>query len=169
LNFNPDAAFAAQWTGKQLGKDDIDYLTKLPLTLGQGNFTLVHGSPRDPLYEYLLSENATRENLKYFKTPFCLVGHSHVPFVVEFSDAGKISFSSFGAGNRVKLEGRLIINPGSVGQPRDGDPRASYAIYDSDLKTVENRRVPYDIESTQKKMAEAGLPEMLIRRLSFGR
>jgi len=168
-NFNPDAAAACQWTGKRLSQGDIDYLGKLNLRLEKGDFTLAHGSPRDPLYEYLLSQNTARENLKHLKTPFCLVGHSHTPFIVEFGDASKISFRPFGAGDRVKLEGRLIINPGSVGQPRDGDPRASYAVYDSDSATVENLRVPYDIESTQKKMAEAGLPEMLIRRLSFGR
>lgn len=169
LNFNPDAAYAAHWTGRQLSQEDIDYLAKLPLTLGQGDFTLAHGSPRDPLYEYLLSENAARKNLTHFKTSFCLVGHSHVPLIVDFGDAGGVSFRPFSARRRIELKGRLILNPGSVGQPRDGNPRASYAIYDADLRVVENFRVPYAIELTQKKMAEAGLPEGLIRRLSFGR
>ncbi len=166
--FNPVAAIAAQWTAEQLTAEDKDYLLGLPLTLQENGFTLVHGSPREPIWEYLLSSEAAQENFSYFETAHCLVGHSHVPLVFELT-RNKAVCKEFAEGPLKLKEKRMIINPGGVGQPRDGDPRASYAIYDAEAKAVYHYRVEYDIPATQKKMAERGLPTPLILRLGVGR
>jgi diadenosine tetraphosphatase ApaH/serine/threonine PP2A family protein phosphatase len=168
FEFNPVAAVAAHWTAKVLSDNSKEYLLGLPLTLHEDGFTLAHGSPREPIWEYLLSTRAAQENFAYFETPYCLVGHSHIPLIFELQDDEAV-YRDLGEGEIKPAENRMIINPGGVGQPRDGDPRASYAIYDNESLTVSHYRVEYDIEATQKKMAGAGLPEPLIRRLTFGR
>jgi len=168
--FNPAAAEACHWTAQQLTPEDRQYLESLPLVLEPGDFTLAHGSPREPIREYISSDIIARENLAYFKTSFCLVGHSHVPSVFEYGEAGNARFGAWDDNAVLMLaEKRLIINPGSVGQPRDGDPRASYAIYDSEAGKVAHCRVTYDIAATQSRMREYRLPERLVRRLDFGR
>ncbi|MBM3118850.1 MAG: metallophosphoesterase family protein [Chloroflexi bacterium] len=167
-DFNPVAARACHWTAQQLTPEDIDYLQNLPLNFCQDDFTLVHGSPREPIWEYLLGSEAAQDNFAYFETAYCLVGHSHVPLIFEFFE-GVAIYRVFPEENGLPLgENRLIINPGGVGQPRDGDPRASYAIYDTDNQTVYHYRVEYDIAATQKKMTEYGLPLPLIVRLGQG-
>ena len=167
--FNPDAAAACRWTSAQLNRTDIEYLAKLPLAIEEGDFTLVHGSPRDPIWEYLISTSIAKENFAYFKTPFCLVGHSHIPLVFSHDDSGTPSSSQFLPDIKLTLgRHRLIINPGGVGQPRDGDPRASYALYDSDNGIITLRRVTYDIRATQNKMMAQGLPVRLVVRLTSG-
>jgi diadenosine tetraphosphatase ApaH/serine/threonine PP2A family protein phosphatase len=168
-DFNPDAAAACQWTAKQLTPHDIVYIESLPLVIEKGDFTLVHGSPREPVWEYILSLSAAKENFSYFKSKFCLVCHSHVRLVFRLGKDGSCSFSHFSPDSALGLsEGRLIINPGAVGQPRDGDPRASYAIYDSEAGQIRLYRVPYDITATQAKMVEQRLPMRLVARLSHG-
>ena len=167
-DFNTVAAQACHWTSQQLTEEDVDYLKSLPLSIGQGDFTLVHGSPREPLWEYVLSIEVAKVNFGHFETAFCFVGHSHVPLIFEYTD-NAAAYKGFPGGMNLKLEGtRLIINPGGVGQPRDGDPRASYAIYDADARTVHHYRVEYDISATQNKMEERGLPLPLIERLNEG-
>ncbi len=167
--FNPDAAAACHWTAQQLSSADMEYIENLPLVIEDGDFTLVHGSPREPIWEYLVSASVAKESFAHFKTRFCLVGHSHVPLVFRYSETGVCSFRPFSPGIGLVLgRSRLIINPGGVGQPRDGDPRASYAIYDSETRTVKLHRVPYDISATQAKMAKCGLPIRLVTRLSSG-
>jgi len=167
--FNPDAAAACRWTAQQLTPEDIQYLKNLPRVIQKDDFTLVHGSPRQPIWEYLLSISGAKENFAYFKTRFCLVGHSHVPLVFRYSATGDCYFSQFSTGIGLMLaKNRLIINPGAVGQPRDGDPRASYAIYDSEARLVRLYRVRYDIRTTQTRMAKHNLPARLIARLSYG-
>lgn len=170
-DFNPVAARACHWTSQQLTSGDQDYLQNLPLTICQDDFTLVHGSPREPIWEYLfpLSMDAAQDNFSHFQTDFCLVGHSHVPLVFE-SISNVALYRTFQDGTSLQLaENRMIINPGGVGQPRDGDPRASYAIYDSEARAIYHYRVEYDILATQKKMQKNGLPTSLIERLSYGR
>ena len=167
--FNPDAVAACHWTAQQLSSADIEYLRKLPLVIQEGDFTLVHGSPREPIWEYLISTGAAKENFSYFNSQFCLVGHSHVPLVFSYNESGTCSASHFRTNVGLALsKNRLIINPGGVGQPRDSDPRASYAIYDSETRQVRLYRVPYDIHSTQDRMVERGLPMRLVMRLSHG-
>jgi len=168
-DFNPDAAAACHWTAKQLSPEDISYLDSLPPVIERDDFTLVHGSPREPIWEYILSTATARQNFNYFQSQYCLIGHSHVPLVFEHSETGECLFSEFPPDSVLILaENRLIINPGGVGQPRDGDPRASYAIYDSEARSIYHYRIPYDIGATQSKMMEHGLPRRLITRLSYG-
>ena len=167
-DFNPDAA-ACQWTTEQLSAKDSVYLHGLPLVIEKEDFTLVHGSPREPLREYLLSISSARENFAHFKSQYCLVGHSHVPLVFRNDGNGKCSFGPLSPNIGLALgEKRLIINPGGVGQPRDGDPRASYAICDTEAKMVRLHRVPYDINLTQNRMVKHNLPMRLVARLSQG-
>jgi predicted phosphodiesterase len=167
--FNPDAVAACEWTSRQLTPQDVLYIKELPLVIERGDFTLVHGSPREPVWEYILSISTASENFTYFKSKYCLVCHSHVPAVFRLGKGGVCSFNKFLPESALGLgEGRLIINPGSVGQPRDGDPRASYAIYDSEAEQIRLRRVPYDITATQSKMVGLRLPMRLVARLSRG-
>jgi diadenosine tetraphosphatase ApaH/serine/threonine PP2A family protein phosphatase len=169
-DFNPDAAFACKWTAQQLTAGDVYYLEKLPLVIERDDFTLAHGSPREPIWEYLLSISGARENFAYFKSPFCLVGHSHMPLIFKYNEAGDCSFSPFSSSIGLALgKSRMIINPGGVGQPRDGDPRASYAIYDSETRMLRLYRVAYDIVATQNRMVKHNLPMRLVARLSHGR
>ncbi len=167
--FNPDAAAASQWTARQLNLADVEYLENLPRVIEDGDFTLVHGSPREPVWEYLVSNSVARENFAYFKSQFCLVGHSHVPLIFSQDENGVFTAGRFLMNVKLSMRSnRLIINPGSVGQPRDGDPQASYAIYDSRIGIVNLYRVSYDIRATQDRMVERGLPMRLVARLSQG-
>jgi predicted phosphodiesterase len=169
-DFNPEAAFACRWNGQQLDEHDVAYLAGLPLTVSEGDFTLAHGSPREPIWEYLVSTYSAKVSFDYFNSNFCLVGHSHVPLVFELvEESGECLLHQPVAGEVLNLgERRLIINPGGVGQPRDGDPRASYAIYDSERNVIRHHRVPYEISLTQQRMIERGLPRRLATRLSYG-
>jgi diadenosine tetraphosphatase ApaH/serine/threonine PP2A family protein phosphatase len=168
-DFNPDAAFACQWTSQQLSPEDTRYLENLPLAVEKDTFTLVHGSPREPIWEYVISPSIAQENFSFFQSPYCLVGHSHVPLVFK-EEGDTCTFSRLVDNIGLALgESRLILNPGGVGQPRDGDPRASYAIYDSDTRMLRLHRVPYDIADTQDKMMAKGLPVRLAVRLQYGR
>jgi len=171
-DFNPDAAAAAAWTAIQIVPDERAYLEGLPHVIRQGDFTLVHGSLRWPIWEYLYTPEVALAHFERQETPYSLVGHTHVPLLVKEDAASPDGclMHHLEEGTAVKLgDRRLIINPGSVGQPRDGDPRTSYAVYDDDERTVTVYRLEYDIAGTQEKMAAAGLPAWLIRRLSRGR
>jgi predicted phosphodiesterase len=167
--FNPDAAAACHWTAQQLRSEDIKYLESLPLSIENGDFTLVHGSPREPIWEYLLSVSSAEQNFDCFRSRFCLVGHSHIPLVFESDELGVCSSRSFPPHIKLVLgKNRLIINPGGVGQPRDGDPRASYAILDDEARTMTLYRIPYNIGFTQDRMVEYRLPIRLAARLNYG-
>ena len=166
--FNDYAAEAARWTVGQLGETELKYLRGLPLRLEMHGFTAVHGSPRDPVWEYVVNSVAALAAFEHIGTPRCLVGHSHVPFVCGLED-GAPAFRLATTGPVEVQNGRAIVNPGSVGQSRDGDPRSSYAVYDSDSGTITHHRVVYDIPATQRKMIERGLPHYLAERLTYGR
>jgi predicted phosphodiesterase len=167
--FNPAAAEACQWTMNQLNPVDVHYLADLPLKLGKGDFTLVHGSPSEPALEYIISTSIAEKNFAFFNSRFCVVGHSHLPaaFRQDGSSAQPIHMTP--EVGLVLHSHRMIVNPGSVGQPRDGDPRASYAIYESEGLMLRLHRVEYNISATQDKMMQAGLPVSLITRLEQGR
>ena len=166
--FNGPAARAALWTAQQLSAEDRDFLSGLPLTATSGDFTLVHGSLREPLWEYLLSEGSALATFQLLSTRFCLVSHSHIPFIYQ-ENQGDPNFVDFTEDQQFALsEERWIINPGSVGQPRDRDPRPSYAVYDSDQGAISRHRVSYDIGETQERMRQAQLPKPLIDRLNYG-
>ena len=167
-DFNPAARFASQWTARQLSAMDTEFLAGLPLSEMRGPFTLVHGSLRDPIDEYLLDAESAKGTLELLRSCYCLVGHSHLPFICR-ENGGDPRFEPFTEDAVFSLgDERLILNPGSVGQPRDRDPRASYAIYDGCRQTIERHRVRYDIAKTQQRMRNAGLPEYLIGRLERG-
>jgi predicted phosphodiesterase len=167
-DFNADAQRACLWTREQLTPTSRMYLESLEERITEGDFTLAHGSPRHPIWEYVIHPSIARANFAHFDTPYCFVGHSHVPAI--FRDRGSdVDIRPIELDVPMSLgQQRLIINPGSVGQPRDGDPRASYAILDAEAGEIEYRRVPYPIEETQGKMAQVGLPPRLIIRLSYG-
>jgi len=171
-DFNPDAQRACLWTRKQLSPSNLEYLETLPETIVEEGFTLVHGSPRHPIWEYILTPSIAKANFEYFDTRFCFVGHTHIPVIYRYhpENPGKACDTLIPSLNDPLIlgEDRLIINPGGVGQPRDGDPRASYAVLDSDELTLEYRRTPYPIEVTQARMMEKGLPVRLIIRLGYG-
>jgi diadenosine tetraphosphatase ApaH/serine/threonine PP2A family protein phosphatase len=171
-DFNPDAQRSVLWTQDELTPENMDYLENLPLSLVEGDFTLVHGSPREPVWEYILYPPIARLNFAYFNTMACFVGHTHVPVVFRFESRNGervCESEQFVEGGPQPLGGgRLIVNPGSVGQPRDGDARASYAILDTEEKTIEYRRIQYDIAKVQELMEEADLPQRNIMRLSYG-
>jgi diadenosine tetraphosphatase ApaH/serine/threonine PP2A family protein phosphatase len=169
--FTPDARIAAEWTRSHMSEKTRACLIGLPERLEpqSGDFTLVHGSPRDPLFEYLQTTSAARDNLAAFATAYCLVGHTHVPLILR-EEHGHIQARLVEPERRVGLdERRAFLNPGSVGQPRDGDPAASYLLIDTGGAAVTWRRVAYDIEATQTAMLAAGLPSRLARRLGSGR
>lgn len=167
--FNVYAAAAAAWTTTQLSSEHLDYLGGLPLKIETEGFTAVHGSPRDPVWEYVVSPASATGSFHHFDTPRCLVGHSHIPFICRPKDSSAV-FLEFPNNKPVSLgSDRLIVNPGGVGQPRDGDPRSSYAIYQSNDGVVTHHRVEYDITTTQEKMQARGLPKYLTDRLATGR
>lgn len=169
--FNPFAAAAAKWTAERLTPDEQAFLAGLPEVVSQAEFTLVHGTLREPIWEYLYSYEAAVAHLELQQTPYSLVGHTHVPMLVvedERSPRG-CELNRLGDAEGIELRGKMVINPGSVGQPRDGDPRAAYAVYDDAAATVTLHRVEYDIAATQALMEAVGLPRPLIERLSVGR
>jgi predicted phosphodiesterase len=169
-DFNYAAAEAARWTVSQLTTEAEAraFLAGLPSVATAEPFTLVHGTLRDPISEYLLNQDAARSTLELLRTRYCLVGHSHLPFLC-LEEGGNPQFVEFPEDRPFELgEQRCIVNPGCVGQPRDRDPRPSYALYDSHGMTIARHRVAYNIKETQQKMRQAGLPQVLIDRLDHG-
>jgi diadenosine tetraphosphatase ApaH/serine/threonine PP2A family protein phosphatase len=135
----------------------------------RGQISLVHGSPRDPYWEYVVNTLSARLNFEFFDTPWCLVGHSHMQCIFQLDQVrNRVSLDVPRPGQTVRLKPRAILNPGSVGQPRDRDPRAAYAICDTEAETWEPRRVAYDIAEVQQRIREAGLPENHALRLAQG-
>ena len=171
-DFNPEAGKAVMWTRNHLSSQNLAWLHDLPSEpVIQGEFTLTHGSPRDPVLEYILYPSVAAANFEHFSTQFCLIGHTHVPtlYVKPAGDAGlRVVTPTPGKAISLRNGWRIILNPGSVGQPRDNDPRAAYAILDTEQAIWLPRRVAYQLEITQAHMRAAGLPERLINRLSFG-
>ena len=173
-DFNREARTMVLWTQKQLDPASLAYLRALPdQPLLHEPFTITHASPRQPVWEYISNSSIARENFAYFDTPYCLTGHTHVPRIYRMPvGGGNVPCTSHGPvyDRDIDLGGdhRLIINPGSVGQPRDNDPRAAYALLDVERAQWRFRRVRYDVEITQAAMRKAGLPERLIARLAYG-
>jgi diadenosine tetraphosphatase ApaH/serine/threonine PP2A family protein phosphatase len=167
-SFDPDAAAAIRWTMRQLSTEDALFLTRLQPKIEQDGFTLVHGSPRQPVWEYVISLSSARENFSCFTTPYCLVGHTHIPMGFKKEAGGVSAFPLSESIGVVLGKSSLILNPGSVGQPRDSDPRASYATYDSAGGIFRLHRVPYDIAAVRERMWDCGLPMRLASRLEHG-
>lgn len=172
-SFNSDARTASVWTQQELSTASREYLDSLLTNTVEGQFTLAHASPRQPVWEYVLDPLIAQRNFAYFQTPFCLVGHTHMPIIfhqpTDDPDGCETWLPPFPQPLSLEIKGQLIINPGSVGQPRDGDSRASYAILDTEAMTWEHRRVEYAIEITQERMRARDLPPRLVERLEYGR
>ena len=167
--FNPEARNALMWTRNTLTQASQDFLADLPERIIIQNVTLTHGSPRQPVWEYILDTRTATQNFKFFETPFCFIGHTHLPAIYSYSDSSHFARLSIPEPNqKIILPSRAIVNPGSVGQPRDRDPRAAFAIYNTLTNHWEYRRVAYDIASVQERMRTVGLPERHIQRLSAG-
>lgn len=166
--FNPDARAAMEWTRTRLSASSRAWLADLPERRVDGDWTLVHGSIRDPLWEYVTSRSAASASLDELTTRVGLHGHTHVPIAWAARDGG-VTTTMPSDGRAIPIESpRVLLNPGSVGQPRDGIPTASWMIVDTDAWTATWRRVPYDVAEVQERMRGAGLPRRLIERLDHG-
>ncbi len=166
--FNSLAAEACLWTRSRLSASSRQFLDELTERETHESLVLVHGSPRDPIWEYVTSSVQARQLVAYCENTHCLVGHSHIPLVLSMlKEEGPFQDGLLQSGN-VPLRGRLIINPGAVGQPRDGDPRAAYGVLDVRAGTFSFHRVEYDVTGTVRAMFQAGLPLSLARRLHTG-
>lgn len=170
-DFNDEARAANLWNGNQLLAEQRQFLDTLPAQCDiDTQFHAAHGSPREPVWEYLLERYQAEENFEEFDQQVCLVGHSHVQMFFRLNPEGRIERTIARDGQVLRIDPatRYIINPGSVGQPRDNNPRAAFALLDRSADTVTFRRVRYNIRATQAAMRQAGLPEVLARRLDYG-
>lgn len=165
--FTPIAKKSILWTRKHLSPFDRNYLRRLPRILDIEDFTLVHSSLHNPdRWGYIFKENAAEAHFRNQFSPICFFGHTHIPLAFV---KGKSIETGFYKTLHIRPGFKYLVNVGSVGQPRDRDPKAAYAIYDLEAQTITLRRVQYDIETTQKKIREAGLPFRNALRLANGR
>ena len=166
-DFNDEAAAAAVWTRQVLTQESRSFLAGLKPLASLDGVDLFHASARDPVWEYVLTEEAAHATLELTKAPLVLVGHSHVALALTL-DGTEVAGGLAPAGTEVELNGRWLLNPGSVGQPRDGDPRAAWLLVDLEQRFAAFQRVAYSIEKTQSEMRERGLPRALAARLERG-
>ena len=165
--FHERAAEAARMHAEWLTAEDRAALGALPQVVTLERFTLCHGSLRDPLWEYVTTATAAAATLARAATPYACCGHTHVPAVF-MDDGARVRTFTPRSEHPYSLDGRLLLNPGSVGQPRDGDPRAAYAILDTESGTATFYRASYQIDETQRRIRARGLPEMFADRLAYG-
>lgn len=166
-DFHPNAARGVEWTREQLTADDIAWLHDLPLSRPVMGFTIVHATLDMPdRWGYVFDCLQAESNFAYQRTPLCFHGHTHVPIIYERS-ASVTHYEPVDF--KIELGQKLFINVGSVGQPRDGDPRASYVIYEPSTRSIRFRRLEYDVAAAQARIRAAGLPERLAVRLEQGR
>jgi len=166
--FSDDAAAAARWSQSVLDTEARAFLERLDSLAAVEDVELFHASPRDPVWEYVLSDEVALAAFRLTAAPVVLVGHSHVALAFVLED-GAVDGAVVPGGAEIDLaDGRFILNPGSVGQPRDGDPLAAYLVLDLDARRALHRRVPYPIERTQEEIREHGLHEALADRLAHG-
>jgi len=165
--FNDEAAAAARWTADVLSPESRAFLAGLQPAGEVDGVDLFHASARDPVWDYVLTEEAARATFELSDAPLVLVGHSHVALALS-AEGQRVRGGAAPAGTEVELDGRWLLNPGSVGQPRDGDPRAAWLLLDRKERFAAFRRVAYSLETTQAEMRERGLPDTLAARLARG-
>jgi diadenosine tetraphosphatase ApaH/serine/threonine PP2A family protein phosphatase len=166
--FNPYARAAAEWTRERLDEDHRAYLGALPLLTEVADATLVHASPAQPdEWDYLVTAEDGFAAFSHFATRWCFVGHSHVPGAWSLGSAGPEHHPD-AALLQSERGRRYIVNVGSVGQPRDRDPRAAYALWDVEAGRMQIRRIGYDVTAARRKIVQAGLPRFLADRLAIG-
>lgn len=171
-NFNIHAKIAIEWTEQNLKSENRDYLRSLPLKINKDDMTLVHATPYEPnMWYYINNLDDAAYNFKYFDTKICLVGHSHNPIIIVLDNDKEILYVHQDASVNIESLGnaRLIINVGSVGQPRDRNPKSCYGIFDIEKKEFFYRRVSYNIDKAQAKMKKIRMPDFLVTRLEEGR
>ncbi len=167
-SFNVDARHAAEWTRATIADETKAWLTAQPETLEREGYLLVHGSPRDPIWEYVTSTPVARASMAAMPTHSGLHGHTHLP-VAYIEEDGRLETMAPGSGSTLTFDGRrVLLNPGSVGQPRDGIPTSGWMLLDTDAGSATWRRSAYDIAEVQAAMIRAALPERLIARLAYG-
>lgn len=170
-NFNIHAKIAIEWTEQSLKKENRNYLSSLPLKSTKDSFTLVHATPYEPnMWYYITSLEEAAFNFQFFDTQICLVGHTHIPIIIVLDKDKELYVHQDTHVKLGDLEGaRFLVNVGSVGQPRDRNPKSSYGIFDSTEKEFFYRRVSYNIDKAQSKMKKIKMPDFLISRLEEGR
>jgi diadenosine tetraphosphatase ApaH/serine/threonine PP2A family protein phosphatase len=167
--FSRSAAISARWTREVISERNLAYLRALRPAGVEGPWGLYHASPRDPVWEYVLSESLADRCLDEAPERVCFVGHSHVALAFTRENGGRTAGALREAGHTADLrDRRWLLNPGSVGQPRDGDPRAAWLLLDTDAGRAEWRRTEYDIAGAQRAIRSAGLPDSLADRLGYG-
>ncbi|WP_319560589.1 metallophosphoesterase family protein [Marispirochaeta sp.] len=168
--FNEHARAALVWTREQLDSDSMEFLSSLKPVVREDNLTLFHGALTGPITDYILDSRDAEENFSLLQTPVGLFGHSHLRFYFSRGMNGQVVSHSLSQRNSLDLVHRKnLLNPGSTGQPRGGDPRAAYGLLDTEKGLWLLQRVEYDIPGVQQVMEEYSLPEYLIRRLAEGR
>ncbi|MBK6792462.1 MAG: metallophosphoesterase family protein [Anaerolineales bacterium] len=168
--FNGDAKRSLLYHEKVLSASNMEFIKSLPTKIKvRGEATMAHGSPRDPLWEYILNSMTASLNFDHFDTPWCFVGHTHIQSSFTQNDeTGRVLVEQNKPDIVLNLHPKQILNPGSVGQPRDRDPRAAYAIYDTETHTWTPKRVMYKIVEVQERIRSAGLPEKHAARIAEG-
>lgn len=168
LDFAPEAVESARWTREVLADEARAYLRSLRPAGRRDGVELFHASPRDPVWEYVLTGEAAAAAFDLTEEPLVLVGHSHVPLAIALED-GSLDGGLAPEGTQTELGAdRVLLNPGSVGQPRDGDPRAAWLMLDFGARRAWFRRTAYPVERTQAEIRERGLPDALAERLAHG-
>jgi predicted phosphodiesterase len=168
-DFSRGASLAVQWTQEVIGPEDLAFLAALRPSGAASEIGLYHASPRDPVWEYVLSALLAELCLDAQSQRVCLIGHSHVALSFDRQEGGVASGDVRSAGTEVDIAaGEWLLNPGSVGQPRDGDPRAAWMMLDLDEETAHFHRCAYDIEGAASAIRAAGLPDSLAERLEYG-
>lgn len=166
--FNSWARQACLWTRQELSPENKEFLKTLPCEIEEDGIHWVHSSPFEPdQWHYVMSRNDGKVNFDHFSAPLCFLGHSHRPVIIELKPDGEIQ-DYVPSSWHLQPECRYIVNVGSLGQPRDGNPKPSFVIYDSATSIAEFQRYEYDFESTQKKILDNGLPPPLADRLAKG-
>ena len=161
--FNEYAKISTYWTQDILSDENLEYLKSLPFTYSTEKYHLVHASPKNPSnWDYVLSVNDAKQQIREFDTNICFIGHSHVPVI--FSDSDYYRKKNF----LFAQDQKYLVNVGSTGQPRDGDPRTCFVLYDDEQNSVEYVRLDYDIQKSYNKIINAGLPVFLAERLLKG-
>ncbi len=166
--FNDQAAKAVIIQSELLTQESRDFLELLDIMIEEGEITFAHGSPRDPIWEYVVSSRIANDNFAAFRTRVCLVGHSHIPSIFVENPHGRPTILTPQNADRWRSDQRFILNPGSVGQPRDRNPKAAYVIWDDEEGTWLFKRVEYDVESVKQRILGLGIPSRHASRLSQG-
>lgn len=166
--FNEQAARAVAIQSEMLNPESRDFLELLDIVIEEGDITFAHGSPRDPIWEYIVNSHIARDIFSAYQSRICLIGHTHIPSIFIENPHARPSILTPQHADRWRSEKRFILNPGSVGQPRDHNPKAAYVIWDDEEDTFLFKRVAYDVEAVQERILALGIPSRHATRLSQG-